>query len=117
MSDVLTGVLLLVASAFLLLAGLAVLRLPDLFMRLSASSKAVSLGAGVLFMAVAVYFGETGVVTRSIAGMAFFLLTSPVAAHVMARAGSHIGIPFFRHTVNVPQRPLRDPEGEPSPPR
>ena len=115
MSEVLTGVLLLVASAFLLLAGLAVLRLPDLFMRLSASSKAVSLGAGVLFMAVAVYFGETGVVTRSIAGMAFFLLTSPVAAHVMARAGSHIGIPFFRNTLNVPEDSRRSGRDEPPP--
>jgi multicomponent Na+:H+ antiporter subunit G len=115
-SEVVTGILLLTASAFLLLAGVAVLRLPDLFMRLSASSKAVSLGAGVLFAAVAVYFGETGVVTRSIAGMAFFLLTSPVAAHVMARAGSHIGIPFWRNTVNAPPSRATTPDQDGPPP-
>jgi multicomponent Na+:H+ antiporter subunit G len=101
-TEIATGILLLVGASFLLLAGVAVARFPDLFMRLSASSKAVSLGAGVMFIAVGVYFGETGVLARAVAGMGFFLLTSPVAAHVLARAGHHIGIPFWRNTINLP---------------
>lgn len=106
-TDTVTAVLLLVGVAFLVLAGIAVLRMPDLFMRLSASSKAVSLGAGVMFIGVAAHFGDTGVATRAVAGIAFFLLTSPVAAHILARAGHQVGIPYWQKTVNTPPRPRR----------
>ncbi len=102
MSEIIAGTFLLIGSAFLFLAGVAVLRFPDLFTRLSATGKATSLGAGVMFLAVGAYFPEIGVLTRSIAGALFFLSTSPVSAHAIARTGYHIGMPFFRNTINLP---------------
>lgn len=102
MSNIIAGLLLMLASAFLLLAGIAIVRLPDLYSRLSAASKAISLGAAVAFLAAGIYFQETGVAARAVAGIAFFLLTSPVAAHVIGRAGWHVETPFWKNTINVP---------------
>lgn len=96
----------LVGTAFLLPAAITVLRIPDLFMRLSASSTPVSLGTGVMFIGVGVYFGDTGVFSRAVAGMGFFLLTSP-AQHASWPGGHHVGIPYWQKTVNTPPCPRR----------
>jgi multicomponent Na+:H+ antiporter subunit G len=90
---------LLTGSAFLLLAGAALVRMPDLYMRISASSKAVTAGAGSCFIAGAIAFTDAGVAARAFAGLAFFLLTSPVSAHVVGRAAVHLGVPFWRQTT------------------
>src|SRR5215218_9757122 len=50
MSERIGAVLLVVGASFMLLAGLGVLRLPDLFMRLQAATKASTLGVGCLML-------------------------------------------------------------------
>ncbi len=99
MSDFFTAFFLVVGALFLLLAALGVLRMPDLFTRLSAQTKAVALGSGSMFMAVLVHFDDVTTDTRAIAGIAFFLVTAPVAAHVIARAAYRLGLPLWEGTV------------------
>lgn len=70
----------------MLVAALGVLRMPDLFMRMHAATKAGTLGAGLLLLAVALAFSQTGVTVRTLATIAFLLVTAPVAAHVIGRA-------------------------------
>ena len=86
------SVLLLVGALFCLLAAIGLLRFPDLYTRIHAASKAGALGACVLLLALALASGEPGVVTRAIAGIVFFLLTAPVAAHLVARAAYMSGL-------------------------
>lgn len=92
MQDVLTGGLMLTGALFMLVGGLGVLRMPDLFLRMSASTKAATLGTSSLLIAVAVYFGEVGVASRAVATIVFLLLTAPIAAHMLGRAGYFIGV-------------------------
>ncbi|MEX0762049.1 MAG: monovalent cation/H(+) antiporter subunit G [Dehalococcoidia bacterium] len=99
MSDFFTAFFLVVGALFLLLAALGVLRMPDLFTRLSAQTKAVALGSGSMFMAVLVHFDDVTTDTRAIAGIAFFLVTAPVAGHVIARAAYRLGLPLWEGTV------------------
>lgn len=62
-----------------------IIRMPDTFTRLHAASKAVFLGVIVLLLASTVT-GEPDIIMR-VAVIAFFLLiTTPVAAHVIAKA-------------------------------
>jgi multicomponent Na+:H+ antiporter subunit G len=82
---------LLVGSLFVFVAALGVLRLPDLLMRMHAATKAGTLGAGLLLVAVAVSTTETSVMARALATFVFLLLTAPIAAHLIARAAYHIG--------------------------
>jgi multicomponent Na+:H+ antiporter subunit G len=91
--------LLLVGALFVLVAALGVVRLPDLLMRMHAATKAGTLGAGLLLIAIAVSSPETSVVARAVATIVFLLLTAPVAAHLIARAAYYTGeAALWEHT-------------------
>lgn len=81
-----TALLTVAGSFFMLVAAIGVIRMPDLLMRMHAATKAGTLGAGLLLLAVAVHFGETGVTIRAMATLVFLVFTAPVAAHVIGRA-------------------------------
>ncbi|UJQ95760.1 monovalent cation/H(+) antiporter subunit G [Mariluticola halotolerans] len=80
------AILMICGSVFSLLAAVGILRLPDLYTRMHAASKAGTMGAGLLFAAIAVVALDGSVLLRAIAGFAFLLLTAPVSAHLLARA-------------------------------
>ncbi len=85
--ELVVSVLLLTGSAFMLIASIGVVRMPDLLIRMHASTKGGTLGAGFLLLGMAVHFGELAVVTTCLAAIFFLVVTAPVAAHLIARAG------------------------------
>ena len=93
------GLLLIIGSLLMLLAAVGLVRLPDLPTRMHASTKAGTLGAALIMLAVAVAIPDASVLARSIAVIAFLLLTAPVAAHVIGRAGYFVGVPLWEGTV------------------
>lgn len=99
MSDIITAILIVVGGIFMLLAGIGVLRMPDLFMRMQAATKAATLGVGCMLLAVAVHFGDMAIVTRALLVTAFVFLTAPVAAHMIARAAYSVGAPLWEGTL------------------
>lgn len=94
-----TAGLLVAGAAFLLLAAIGVVRMPDLFMRMQAAAKASTLGVTFMILAAGVYFGDLAITTRVLLVIAFLFLTAPVAAHVIARAAYFVGVPLWEHTV------------------
>lgn len=109
MSDVISGVLILIGASFVFMAGLGVLRMPDLFTRMQAATKAATLGLGCLLVGVAVHFGLSGVTTRAILVILFGFLTAPVAAHMIGRAAYFVGLPLWERTVVDELRGRYDP--------
>jgi CPA2 family monovalent cation:H+ antiporter-2 len=99
MSEAVSVALMIIGAAFALLAGVGIVRMPDLFMRMQAATKASSLGIGCIVLAVAVHFGELGVATRALATIVFVFLTAPVAAHMIARASYFVGVPLWQGTI------------------
>jgi multicomponent Na+:H+ antiporter subunit G len=99
MTEILAAVLLLVGSFFIFVASLGIVRMPDLFMRMSCSTKAGTAGIGALLFAVAVYFGELGVGSRALATFGFIFLTAPIGSHRIGRIAYLIGVPLWRRTV------------------
>ena len=93
-----TATFLLLGSALLLLAAVGVLRMPDVYMRMSASSKGVSLGAGLLAIGLATHLAEYGVTTRAFVLILLFFLTAPVAGHMLCRAAYLSGVPLAEQT-------------------
>ncbi len=80
---------------FFLVAGIGTLRMPDVFTRMHAITKAGTVGVGLTMAAVAVHFGpESEVVTRAAAVLAFTLLTSPASAQMIGRAAYLVGVPM-----------------------
>ena len=99
MNETLSSALMIIGATFALLAGAGVIRMPDLFTRMQAATKASTLGIGCILLAVAIDFGELGITTRALATMIFVFLTAPVAAHMIARAGYFVGVPLWERTV------------------
>jgi multicomponent Na+:H+ antiporter subunit G len=85
---------LLAGSLFMLIAALGILRFPDVYMRVSASTKASTLGIGFLLMALALHFAELGITSRAVATIFFILATSPVAGHLISRSAYLAGVPL-----------------------
>jgi len=86
MIDIAAALAVLIGAFFSLIAAIGMLRMPDLYVRMHAGSKAGTLGAGLMLLAVALVSGAPGVVLRALAAIVFLVLTAPIAAHLLARA-------------------------------
>ena len=100
MQETISAILLIIGTLFICIASLGILRFPDLFMRVSASTKASTLGVGFLFLALAVHFNDLGITMRSLATTAFLVISAPVAAHLISRSAYSSGSIFRRISVN-----------------
>jgi multicomponent Na+:H+ antiporter subunit G len=114
----LTALLLLIGAILVLLAAIGVLRFPDTFLRMQASSKASTLGLACLLGGTALQFPEVEVIVRLGSIAAFVMLTSPLSAHVVARVALHRGTPLWQGTVLNEYEPSAcDPQRDPTAPK
>ena len=81
--------LIAVGVVFDLLGCLGLIRLPDVYNRLQAATKSVTLGTCMILFGTFLAFGFTSGGIKALICILFVLLTSPTAAHALAR-GSHI---------------------------
>ena len=87
---------LIVAGVFFLTVGtIGLLRLPNVYNRMHATSKPTTLGTAAIFLAGFVQFGPGEEGLTALIGIAFLFLTVPTGAHMIARASERIGIPFL----------------------
>ena len=86
MNLIIVSALLLLGTLFMVLASIGVLRMPDLLMRLSATTKASTLGIALMLVSAAFYFQEVAITSRVIATIIFVFLTAPISAHMIGRA-------------------------------
>jgi multicomponent Na+:H+ antiporter subunit G len=96
--DILTGLILLFGALFAFLAAVGLVRLPDFFSRMQASTKAQTLGLMCILLGLAIHFQDLGVTTRALLVLLFVFVTSPIAAHMIARAAYLLRIPIWEGT-------------------
>lgn len=90
--EVIVSGLIVLGSLAALVAAVGLVRMPDLFTRMQASSKAATLGAILILLAAAIFFADPALGVRALLIAVFLALTTPVGAHVIARAGYRDGI-------------------------
>jgi multicomponent K+:H+ antiporter subunit G len=86
--------LLLIASFFLLVGAVGLVRLPDFYMRLHGPTTASTLGVGSILLAsmiLSATHGQAGFAELLIT--LFVFLTAPVSANLMAQAALHLRLP------------------------
>lgn len=96
--SLLVDLLLLTGSLVFLVAAFGLLRFPDFYIRMSAATKAATLGLGLLSLAVAVGFGGGLVALKAILLTIFLFSTAPIGAHLLGRAAYRAGIPLWQGT-------------------
>ena len=95
----LTLACMLIGGGFMLIAAIGLVRLPDLFTRMHAATKAGTFGVSFLMLAAAIYFGEMVVTTHAVLIIIFFFLTAPVAAPIVALTAYLVHEPLWEKTV------------------
>lgn len=84
MTDAIVGILAIAGAALFLLAGVGVLRFPDLYARMHAATKATTVGIALISIAGAV--GVDGGTTKILLAAGIIFITAPSAAHFVGRA-------------------------------
>lgn len=97
MLDVIGEIFLLIGGGFLFLAALGLLRMPDVFNRIQAGTKAATLGALSLILGVAVQ--NPGWWPKLLILALFVMITSPVGSSTIARAALMAGIRPWRRVA------------------
>lgn len=97
--DTLVIILLALGGVFSLLAAVGIVVMSDVYTRMQAASKAVTLGATSILLAAAVHFQQAGAVARCLLGCVFLFVTIPVASHLIARAAHRAHEPLAPETT------------------
>jgi multicomponent Na+:H+ antiporter subunit G len=95
--DILGGLLLVAGATFLLLGGLGLVRMPDVFNRIQAGTKATTLGT-LLTLAGMACLQPAWALKLLLIGL-FILFTNPISSQVLARAAHRIGSETASKTV------------------
>lgn len=85
-------VLVLLGSAFLFLGGLGVLRMPDVYNRLQAGTKATTLGTMTVVIGSALL--APAIATKAVLLVIFIALSNPISSSSIARSAYRAGVPL-----------------------
>lgn len=99
MNNIIGSIFIVVGLVFDIFGCIGLMRLPDVYNRLQATTKCVTLGTcGILFGTLIIKgLSATGV--KAILCIIFLLLTSPVAAHALARGAHASGVKLWDKSV------------------
>ena len=100
--DLVSWICLLAGAFFAISGGVGILRFPDFFTRMHATGVTDTLSAGLILVGLMFQAGWSAALLKLFLILAFLLLTSPTAAHAIAKAALHGKL-----------EPVLDPPGEP----
>jgi len=92
-------VIIIVGITFDFFGSLGLVRFPDVYNRLQAATKGVTLGTCSIMLGILIIRGFSGLGMKAILCAIFLLMTSPVAAHAIARAAHISGVKLWEKSV------------------
>jgi multicomponent Na+:H+ antiporter subunit G len=98
MINLLGWIFIVVGVCFALLGCLGLVRFPDLYNRMQAATKGVTMGACGLMIGILLHKGFTVMGIKALICAIFIFLTMPVAAHALARGSLFFGIKMWNKT-------------------
>ncbi len=99
MNEVIGIILLCIGVLFDFFGCVGLYRLPDIYNRLQASTKCVTLGSGFILAGVLLIRGISPTGLKALLCLTFIFLTSPTAAHALARGAHKSGIKLWPKSV------------------
>ncbi|MBN1869745.1 MAG: Na+/H+ antiporter subunit G [Candidatus Omnitrophica bacterium] len=99
MVDTIGLIFIVIGLAFDAFGCLGVLRLPDVYNRLQAATKCVTMGTCSILFGAFLIVGLTTTGIKALLCIVFLLLTTPVAAHAIARGAHKSGVKLWEGSV------------------
>jgi multicomponent Na+:H+ antiporter subunit G len=98
---VIIGICIALGALLIVVTAVGLIRLPDVYTRTHAASKAATLGVLFVLTGTFLYFYllEGHMNSRLILGIVFIFLTSPVAGHLIARAAYNTNVRLWENSV------------------
>ena len=90
--EIVITIILTLGSLLMLIAAIGLIRLPDIFMRMHAATKAPSLGVTLMLIAFALYFADTATSIKAVAIILFIFTTTPIASHAIGATAHRLKI-------------------------
>lgn len=98
--DVLAVIFLGAGLFFMLVAAIGVVRLPDVYHRLHAASKASTLGLLGLLLGAIFHIGTLDVLTKAGIILLFAFIATPIGSHILAKASHRARDPLWKGTLD-----------------
>jgi len=99
MNETISAIFIAVGLVFNIFGCIGLLRFPDVYNRLQATTKCVTLGTCSILFGVVILKGLSSAGIKSLLAVVFILLTSPVAAHALARGAYKSGVKLWEKSV------------------
>ena len=99
MSNTIGMIIITIGIFFNLFGCIGLVRLPDIYNRLQAATKCVTLGTSFVLFGVAIVHGFSSIAMKSILCMIFILITSPTAAHAISKGAYLSGVKLWEGSV------------------
>ncbi|MGD2279436.1 MAG: monovalent cation/H(+) antiporter subunit G [Candidatus Omnitrophota bacterium] len=99
MNETIGLIFICVGLAFDFFGCLGLVRLPDVYNRLQAATKSVTLGTCSILFGTFLVMGFSAAGFKSLLCILFLLLTTPVAAHAVARGAHRAGVNLWEKSV------------------
>jgi multicomponent Na+:H+ antiporter subunit G len=99
MTEIVSAIIIMVGVIFVVIGAIGIIRLPDFYIRVSAITKAATVGVACIMIGVALTYNEVGMAIKAFAVVLFLLITSPIASHIIGRAAYNDGVPLWKKTV------------------
>ncbi len=99
MTEIIGYILITIGILFDIFGCIGLVRFPDVYNRLQAATKCVTLGTIVLLIGVAFASGSGAMAAKAIICAVFIVLTSPTAAHAVAKGAYSSGVELWENSV------------------
>ena len=99
MTDITGYILIIIGILFDIFGCIGLVRFPDVYNRLQASTKCVTLGTVLLLIGVALVSASGATAAKAIICAVFILITSPTAAHAIAKGAHAYGVKLWENSV------------------
>lgn len=99
MSEFVGFIFIILGLGFDFFGCLGLIRLPDVYNRLQAATKCVTLGTCSILFGLFIFKGFTAAGLKALLCIIFIILTSPVAAHALARGAHKSGVKLWEKSV------------------
>jgi len=106
------SIITLIGSIFLFLGAVGILRMPDVYNRMQAGTKATTVGSIMTLLGIGIAHQEW--LAKLLLLILFIIFTNPISTHALARAAHFAGIKLTERSIrdNLQEDKIEEEKGE-----